>query len=423
MRPGHLVTIGGMWAAAGLAAPAPRSIAGDSRQEPPWEEKLTLSVGPLAADIVGSDEKAIQAGVDAVTRHGGGTVRVLAGYYRLRNSVFLTSNVRLIGEGPRTVLIKEASVSSPLAEDSDWYDREITLAHPEGFRLGDGICLRAASARYAVKRTLIARAGARFKLDRPIRDNLWVADDAKATATAATLFPIVSGENIHDAVVENLAFDGNRPANDLLDGNYAGCVWLQDCERVTLRGLAAKNYHGDGLSWQVCHDILVENCESSGHSGLGLHPGSGSQRTTIRNCRLTGNDIGLFLCWGVRGALVERNFIADNLTGISIGHRDTDNLIRDNDIAANRSTGIFFRPDKPAVAGHRNVIENNRLTDNGAAGGAAIDIVSAASDVILRKNQIVETRASPRPVALRLGAGVPRPREEGNEVRGFADEP
>ena len=31
--------------------------------------------------------------------------------------------------------------------------------------------------------------------------------------------------------------------------------------------------------------------------------------------------------------------------------------------------------------------------------------------------------ARPKPVALRLGAGVPRPSEEGNEIRGFADEP
>lgn len=192
---------------------------------------------------------------------------------------------------------------------------------------------------------------------------------------------------------------------------------------MTLRGLIAKNFNGDGLSWQVCHDVLVENCESSGHSGLGLHPGSGSQRTIVRNCRLTDNDIGLFLCWGVRGALIEKNFIADNLTGISIGHRDTDNLIRDNDIAANRQCGILFRPEKPAAAGHRNVIENNRLTDNGQSKGAAIDIVSAAADVILRQNQIVETRSTEKPMPIRLAEGVPAPREDGNEVRGFAPEP
>ena len=31
--------------------------------------------------------------------------------------------------------------------------------------------------------------------------------------------------------------------------------------------------------------VLVENCVSKGHAGLGLHPGSGSQRTVIRGNR------------------------------------------------------------------------------------------------------------------------------------------
>jgi polygalacturonase len=57
------------------------------------------------ADIVGSDQRAIQA---AVERLGGGTVRILAGTYRLRNAVYLQSGVHLIGEGEKTVLIKGA---------------------------------------------------------------------------------------------------------------------------------------------------------------------------------------------------------------------------------------------------------------------------------------------------------------------------
>ncbi len=29
----------------------------------------------------------------------------------------------------------------------------------------------------------------------------------------------------------------------------------------------ARNNNGDGLSWQVCHDVLVEDCESRDHAG------------------------------------------------------------------------------------------------------------------------------------------------------------
>src|SRR5207253_2126390 len=119
--------------------------------------------------------------------------------------------------------------------DSDWYDQEITLADARGFRLGDGICLQAKNAetggQVVVKRTLIARSGNRFKLDRAPRENLWL----KGQPTAATLFPLLSGENIAGVVIEDLALDGNRANNELLDGNYAGCIWLQDCNDVKIR--------------------------------------------------------------------------------------------------------------------------------------------------------------------------------------------
>jgi len=138
-----------------------------------------------------------------------------------------------------------------------------------------------------------------------LRENMWRVNET----TVSTLFPILSGENISDVVIENLLLDGNRERNANLDGNYAGCIFLQDCERVSIRGVTAKNYNGDGISWQICHDVLVENCVSENHTGLGLHPGSGSQRPVMRNNRLIGNSIGLFFCWGVRHGLADLRFI------------------------------------------------------------------------------------------------------------------
>jgi len=359
--------------------------------------------------------------VDYVSRLGGGTVEVLPGTYRFRNSVFLSSRIRLLGHGVETVLVKEASASAPLTQDSDWYDREITLRNAEGFRIGDGVCLRAASARFAIKRTLVARDGARFKLDRPLRDNVWL--DSKREATAETLFPLLSGENIEDTVIENLTLDGNRAHNSLLDGNYAGCVWLQDCRRITLRKIEAKNYHGDGLSWQICHDVLAENCHSHGHSGLGLHPGSGSQRTLIRHCRLEGNDIGIFFCWGVRGGLAHDNTITGNRVGISLGHRDTDNTVRSNNITGSTETGILFRHEKDAAAaGHRNVIENNTLTDNGGASGAAIKLEAPVRGIVLTGNTLKETRGPAQRTGILVGPGVEGLKMEGNTMQGFAAE-
>ena len=105
------------------------------------KKRLTITVGPEKADVAGSTDKAIQAAVDYVARLGGGSVKVLPGVYRCRNSIFLPSGIRIVGSGLDSVLEKEASVATKLVEDSDWYDQEIVLADAQGFQLGDGVFL------------------------------------------------------------------------------------------------------------------------------------------------------------------------------------------------------------------------------------------------------------------------------------------
>src|SRR5690242_10030222 len=118
----------------------PRAIYGDGA-EPDWEERVTITVGPEKADLVGATDCVLQAAVDYVARLGGGTVRVLPGTYRLRNSVFLASKVRLVGSGADSVLVKEESVTTRLIVDGDHWEQEVTLADPAGFHVGDGVRL------------------------------------------------------------------------------------------------------------------------------------------------------------------------------------------------------------------------------------------------------------------------------------------
>ena len=98
----------------------PRATSGDRASEPNWDEKLTMSVGPKDADLVGTTHKTIQAAIDYVSRLGGGTVHVKAGTYLLRGAVHLRSGVRLVGDGDETILTKPASVTTKLAIDSDF---------------------------------------------------------------------------------------------------------------------------------------------------------------------------------------------------------------------------------------------------------------------------------------------------------------
>ena len=241
-------------------------------------------------------------------------------------------------------------------------------------------------------------------------------------ATASTLFPILSGEEISGVVIENLMLDGDRDHNDNLDGNYAGCIFLQDCRRIAIRGVTARNYNGDGISWQICHDVVVENCRSRDNAGLGLHPGSGSQRPVIRGNRLENNDIGLFFCWGVKYGLAEKNVIRDNRRfGVSIGHRDTNNLICDNEIVGSGETGVLFRPERGKdFAPHRNRLERNRILDSGGQRGVGVDVQGQTEQVAIAGNEIRETRQPLERIGIRVGKDTRQITLSNNRIEGFS---
>lgn len=383
----------------------PRATSGDKVSEPNWDERLTITVGPKEGDLVGNTHKVLQAAVDYVARLGGGTVRVLPGTFTLRGSVHLRSGVRLLGSGDETILTKPASVTTKLEADSDWYDQEITLVDAKGFEVGDSVCLRTKNPHNGgtdvLKRTLVARSGNRFKLDKALRQNFWTMGDP----TCSTLFPLVTSEETDNLVIESLALDGNRANNENLDGNYGGCIFLQDVSNVLIRKVTARQNNGDGISWQICHDVTVEDCHSHDHAGLALHPGSGSQRPLMRRNKLERCQIGLFFCWGVKFGMAEDNTILDiKGQGISIGHRDTDNIVRKNSIRNSGQTGILFRPERgPGFCGHRNLIEQNTVENSGSDDGIAIDVQGGTEQVTLRQNQIVESRGAARRIGIRLG--------------------
>jgi hypothetical protein len=408
------------------AEPVPgglRATDGDDVREPDWDERLTISVGPQAADLIGTDDKALQAAVDYVARLGGGTVRIQPGTYTLRSAIHLPSGVRFKGSGTDCMITKIPSQTVPLAEDSDWYDQEITLQEPGAFRVGDSIALRARSPdngrSLVIKRTLLARSGKRFKLNDGLRENLWL----EGKPTCSSLFPLLTSERTSDVVIEDLVLDGNRAHNENFDGNYGGCIFLQDCNRYTIRNVEARSYNGDGISFQVCHDVRVEDCHSHSHAGFGLHPGSGSQRPVIRNNRLEHNGIGLFWCWGVKFGLAERNRIDSNRDyGISIGHNDTDNVMRNNHVTASGKVGVLFRDDRRGQDfwANRNTLEGNRVENSGGPDGIAIDIQGQTRDTRLSGNEIRETRGPMQRIGIRISAAAGAVEMAGNSMSGFA---
>jgi hypothetical protein len=270
-----------------------------------------------------------------------------------------------------------------------------------------------------IKRTLVARSGNRFRLDSGLRENLWIS----GKPTCASLFPLLTAERTADVVIENLTLDGDKANNTRLDGNYAGCVFLQDCNRITLRGVTARNYNGDGISFQIAHDVVVENCQSHDNADLGLHAGSGSQRPIMRDNRLERNGIGLYFCWGVKFGLASKNMIVGNRSyGISIGHHDTDNVILDNTVRESGKIGVLFRDESRGKDfwPNRNRLESNRVENSGGDDGVAIAVEGKTRELKIRGNRLRESRGSLRRCGLRLAKEVGAIELADNQFEGFA---
>ena len=400
----------------------PRATDGDDVHQPAWDDMFSLSVGNSSGDLMGKDDRVLQAAVDYVQRMGGGTVKVLPGTYTLRASVHLPSKVRLQGSGAETVITRGASERVALSADSDWYDQEITLSKPGGFKVGDSVVFQAknphSQGEIVIKRTLVAHSGNRFKLNDGLRENLWLS----GSPTCASLFPLLTSEHTHDVTIEDLVLDGNRGNCENFNGNYGGCIFLQDCNRYTFRRVEARNYNGDGFSFQICHDVIVDNCHSHHNTDLGVHPGSGSQRPLIRDCRLENNGLGLFWCWGVKYGLAENNVIRDSVNyGISIGHNDTDNVMRGNKVIGSGQIGILFRDENRGTDfwANRNTIEDNLIENSGGEKGIAIDIRGKTKDVRLSKNTIRESRGPAGRVGVRISQAAERIELTDNRLEGF----
>jgi hypothetical protein len=142
----------------------------------------------------------------------------------------------------------------------------------------------------------------------------------------------------------------------------------------------------------------------------------------MRNNKLVGNNIGLFFCWGVKYGLAEKNMIEDTKTaGISVGHRDSDNIIRGNTVVRSGKVGILFRPERgKGFTGDRNLIEGNTVIDTGDETAAAVDVQGTTAGLVFRNNTLKETRGAAKRVGFRIGKDAVDITLDRNSTDGFA---
>jgi nitrous oxidase accessory protein NosD len=228
--------------------------------------------------------------------------------------------------------------------------------------------------------------------------------------------------DVADVAIENLALDGNKAHNEMLDrGAFDdGSIRLDGSNRITVRGVTVRDFYCDGIVWGISHDVVVENCRLHDGARLAIHSGSGSQRSIVRGNRVERSAEGIYFCWGAQHGLYEKNVIEDCSYGITIGHRDSDNLIRDNDIRRSREGGIRFRGGNRAFAPHRNRVEQNRIVDSGPEKGVAVEVTGETEGVALVKNELRETRGPASRIGILIAAETRDVQCVGNVIEGFA---
>jgi len=362
---------------------------------------IHVTVGMTDADIVGKDNRALQAAVDYVGSLGGGTVEIGPGEYLMRDSLHLRSRVTVRGSGDRTVLVKDREHRTRLAADGDYGEFAITVDEKSGFGIGCGVYVASKTQRnfHGVCATILNSRDHYFTLSRPMNADILMSDGG----FAATVFPVISGYQIQDAVVENLTVDGTIDQNPTkIDGCRTAAIYLFRGDGCQIRDCMVRNYNGDGISFQQSNDVTVERCQVIGCAGFGLHPGSGSQRPTVKNCKAINNgEDGFFFCWRVRGGLAEGNWLEGNGGyGLSIGHKDSDNRVLKNTILGNKLGGVYWRAETEPMAAHRITFEQNTVKDNE---GWGLFIDGATEGTLIRNNVIEDSGVGRQKTGIRIG--------------------
>lgn len=363
-------------------------------QDAPAGPRTVRVVQSGSGDMVGNDNFALQKAADML--RPGDTLDIGPGTYTMHNSLFVPSKVTVRGVPGQTILVKSAGVESLLLEDGDYGECQLRVAEPRKFQAGMGISVvdDAQKQGWDISVTTVkAVEGSLLRLHpMTLRDY----DSAAQHARVRNTFPILCAINAEGVTFEGITVDGNKDQNELLDGCRGGAIYAHIARDVTIRNCVARNYHGDGISFQITDNVQVIDCESYGHTGLGIHPGTGSDRPTVKNCRIHDNgETGLYLCWRVRHGQFTDNVIEQNgRYGISIGHKDTDNLFVNNTVTRNGFCGVLFRQETIENSGHRNTFRNNKVLDNGnAKEGYGFYILPHAEGLSISNNRVSETRA------------------------------
>lgn len=384
----------------------------------PKKQERTITVGGISSDIHGYTNEAIQVAVDALPSEGG-IVKLSAGKFIIKAPIRLKSNVKLIGSGPETVLKRIDGYHSKFIIDADFGELKLTVENASGFDVGMSIQVTNApySSCWDVSTGVIT----------DIADNVIYIDthlirdyDCEKNGMVTNAGSCISVLNAQNVLISDFQIDGNKEKNDLLDGCNGGGIVILKSKYVTVDKVLVKDFNGEGITWQITENVTVRNCEISGCTNMGLHPGTGSPNSLIEGNNSHNNKVGMFICWRVHHSIVKNNQFHNNRDyGLSTGHKDTDVLFKNNHIYENGSDGVYFRNEDQKNSPHRNSFINNVVENNGTRnGGYGFYFNGKATDVLLDDNIILDNKNGTQKAAIFISKNSPPPREINNKMSG-----
>ena len=381
---------------------------------------LIITVGGPEADVPGYTSRAIQIALDAVKVRGGGTVKLNPGTYDIIGPVRLYSNINLIGLGEKTILKKCKGFKTSFIIDADWGMQKAVVKDASGFCIGMGIQLfdDAHKSGWDVTTAVIT----------DIQDNTIYFDNrtvndciASLNGTISNSFSIIEAVDAENVKIADLIIEGSKDVNEYINGCRGGGVYIHKSKNCLVENVKVNNFNGDTFSWQITENITLRGCEAANGGGLGFHPGTGSDRSTIENCISHHNKgDGIFLCWRVQNGIFRNNKVyANEDNGFSIGHKDTDNIFENNHVFENANHGVFFRNENEQNSGHRNTFRNNVIENNGTAReSAGFWIGGVTHDIDIINNTIRSTGKGNQSIAIFIGKKSSNVTSTGNTISG-----
>ncbi len=368
-------------------------------------KRITVGEEPYT----GKDSEALQYAVDSLSYEGGGTVELPPGTYEMRDALYLRSGVHLLGSGRETRLVKRAGERVDLSEVAGYGQYEVVVEDPGPLEPGMGIFITddTTSGFETTTATILNCRGRSLYIDEMLNAEY---DPARGGRVVA-LFPLVCGRYAENCSVSNVNLHADIQGGESMDGCRGGGVYLTRCHRITLRGVEVDGYPGDGVSFQHCTDIAIEDSRFHENEGCGVHVGQGSVRHIIRNNSIHENGSnGISYALRSTHSLCESNQVTQNgAAGISVGERSTHHMIRSNELQRNAGPGLRYR-DARFHGGNSGVVHGNAFRHNCQKYGEADVVVgSGLQDLLFRRNFFYPDRAVPpeEPVA-DVGTGCAR---------------